>query len=187
MKSLYVAGDSEEIGKLFFRIERYMKRLASDDTVLEFQDYRRDDRKQGKPGGGAADLSGTGKNLAGLDGSLNGRRGLQTTQRKPVKDGVDIMQMDTKKDPGETESTLEFILNTLCRALNMKPKQAAALLTNNNQFLTHCVVKGVKGRYEPMVSWYQDIYQNSRHLSMMLEVEVENAIGSKDAKQIKAA
>jgi len=30
--------------------------------------------------------------------------------------------MDINKDPGETESTLEFILNTLCRALNMKPK-----------------------------------------------------------------
>ena len=51
-----------------------------------------------------------------------GRRGLQSTQRKPVKDGVDIMAMDTTRDPSDTESTLEFILNTLCRALNMKPK-----------------------------------------------------------------
>jgi hypothetical protein len=42
------------------------------------------------------------------------------------------MQMDTSKDPSQTESTLEFILNTLCRALSMKPKQSAALLTNNN-------------------------------------------------------
>jgi hypothetical protein len=32
------------------------------------------------------------------------------------------MLMDTSKDPSLTESTLEFILNTLCRALNMKPK-----------------------------------------------------------------
>ena len=85
------------------------------------------------------------------------------------------MAMDVNRDPSETESTLEFILNTLCRALSMKPKQAAALLTNNNQFLTHCVVKGVKGRYEPMISWYQDIYQHSRHLSVMLEVEAETA------------
>ena len=82
------------------------------------------------------------------------KRGLQTMQKKLIKDGVDIMKMDLRRDPTETESTLEFILNTLCKALNMKPKQAAALLTNNNQFLTHCVVKGVKGRYEPMVAWY---------------------------------
>lgn len=66
--------------------------------------------------------------------------------------------METQKAPHETESTLEFILNTLCKALNMKPKQAAALLTNNNQFLTHCVVKGVKGDYVPMINWYNDIY-----------------------------
>ncbi len=68
------------------------------------------------------------------------------------------MQMNIRREPSETESTLEFILNTLCRALSMKPLQSAALLTNNNQFLTHCVVRGVKGNYEPMIDWYQEIY-----------------------------
>ena len=104
----------------------------------------------------------------------------QPIAKKTVKEGVDIMQMDTEKDPSMTESTLEFILNTLCRALNMKPKQAAALLTNNNQFLIHCIVKGVKGRFEPMINWYQEIYQYSRHLSMMLEIEIDNASASGD-------
>ena len=51
-----------------------------------------------------------------------GRRGLGAHQKKQIKDGVDIMQMDTSKEPSETDSTLEFILNTLCRALTMKPK-----------------------------------------------------------------
>ena len=97
------------------------------------------------------------------------------------------MMMDTNRDPSETESTLEFILNTLCRALNMKPKQSAALLTNNNQFLTHCVVKGVKSRYEPMINWYQELYQYSKHLSMMLESEVDGALQSNDPKQVKAS
>ena len=84
------------------------------------------------------------------------------------KDGVDIMNLDITLDPGETGSTLEFILNTLCRALSMKPKQSAALLTNNNQYLIHCTVKGVKGRHEPMIAWYTEIYNNSFHLSSML-------------------
>ena len=69
----------------------------------------------------------------------------------------------------------------------MKPKQAAALLTNNNQFLIHCVVKGVKSRFEPMINWYQEIFQYSRHLSMMLEIEVDNAMQGGDQKAIKAA
>lgn len=33
-----------------------------------------------------------------------------------AKDGVDILTMNADRDPSETESTLELILNTLCRA-----------------------------------------------------------------------
>jgi len=49
-----------------------------------------------------------------------------------VKDGVDILTMNAEREIADTESTLELILNTLCKAFSMKPKQAAALLTNNN-------------------------------------------------------
>ena len=122
-----MAGDNEEINNLFIRIERYIKRISGDPEVLNFKDFRRDDRKK------QDNLNNTNRhNMQDLDGHAQGRRGLQTTQKKPIKDGVDIMSMDIHRDPGDTESTLEFILNTLCRALNMKPKQAAALLTNNN-------------------------------------------------------
>ena len=39
----------------------------------------------------------------------------------------------------------------------MKPKQAAALLTNNNEYLLHSIIKGIKGQYEPILAWYLDI------------------------------
>jgi len=39
-----------------------------------------------------------------------------------VKDGVDILTMNSEREPIDTESTLELILNTLCRAFQMKPK-----------------------------------------------------------------
>jgi hypothetical protein len=55
------------------------------------------------------------------------------------------MKMDITKLPNETESSLELLLNTLCRSCEMKPKQAAALLTNSNQYLIHSVLKGIKG------------------------------------------
>ena len=80
--------------------------------------------------------------------------------------------MNLERDPSDTESCLELLLNTLCRNFKMKPKQAAALLTNNNQYLVHSVVKGVKGRFEPVVAWYQEVYANSKHLSSVLEVEL---------------
>ena len=90
-----------------------------------------------------------------------------------IKEGVDILTMNADRDPKETESSLELILNTLCKVMEMKPKQAAALLTSNNQFLIHSIVKGVKGHYEPLISWYQDLYANSKHLTSMLEMETE--------------
>jgi len=39
-----------------------------------------------------------------------------------AKDGVDILTMNAEREPIDTESTLELILNTLCRAFQMKPK-----------------------------------------------------------------
>lgn len=69
MKSLYVAGDNEEISALFMRIEKYIKRISGDPDVLNFKDYRRDDRK--KDAG-----SGVKQNMANLDGGMQGRRGL---------------------------------------------------------------------------------------------------------------
>lgn len=38
-----------------------------------------------------------------------------------------------------------------------------------------------------MINWYQEIYQYSRHLSMMLEIEIDNAIASGEQKLIRAS
>ena len=96
-----------------------MKRISGDEDILSFNDYRKDDRALNKPGSQMAVAPGGAVDALNTSG---GRRGFQSTQKKAVKDGVDIMQMDIAREPSDTESTLEFILNTLCRALNMKPK-----------------------------------------------------------------
>jgi hypothetical protein len=83
------------------------------------------------------------------------------------------LTMKLDKDPLETESSLELILNTLCRSFSMKPKQAAALLTNNNQFLIHSIVKGVKGNYEPLIGWYADLKKHMKHMISLLDIETE--------------
>lgn len=49
------------------------------------------------------------------------------------------------KDIGDTDSTLEFILLGLSKHLDLKPKQAVGLLSNNHQYLIHIAVKGTKG------------------------------------------
>jgi hypothetical protein len=51
---------------------------------------------------------------------------------RTVKDGVDLLGLDANKALGDLESSFELILVTLSKAFNLKPKQAAGLLTNNN-------------------------------------------------------
>lgn len=47
----------------------------------------------------------------------NARRGNKPNQKKKiVKDGVDILTMNAEREIADTESSLELILNTLCKA-----------------------------------------------------------------------
>ena len=78
-----------------------------------------------------------------------------TKKIEDIKEGVDILSMNPNKDPSDTNSSLEFILNVMSRWFKMKPKQAAALLTNSNQYLLHSVVKGLKGNYDPIIKYYK--------------------------------
>ena len=111
---LYIAGDAEEITNLFTRIEKFMRRISGDANILEFKDYKKET------------MNGMVKK--------DGRKHL-SPNRKSFKGSVDIMEMDENKNPSETESTLEFVLLTLCRALNLKATQSVALLANNNEYL----------------------------------------------------
>lgn len=60
---------------------------------------------------------------AGKDGFTSGGEKAKATTIKKVKEGVDILSMDPNKKPEKSESSLELILNTLCRNFKMKPKQ----------------------------------------------------------------
>jgi hypothetical protein len=69
-----------------------------------------------------------------------------------VKEGVDLNTLDASKPFCDLESSFELILASLSRAFNMSVRQAAALLTNNNQYLITACIKGVKGNnYEPVL------------------------------------
>ena len=84
---------------------------------------------------------------------------------------VDFEKFAGDTEPGETTNCLEFLLTTLCRAMDLRPKQAAGLLTNNNKYLAVAVVKGFKGDFKPIINWYQEIYAESRHATGLVEKE----------------
>ena len=88
---------------------------------------------------------------------------------KKVKDGVDILALSADKDVSQCDSSLELILVTLSKSFQMSPKQAAALLTNNNQYLIIACIKGVKGgKFEPLLAWYDLLISNCETLAELL-------------------
>ena len=95
------------------------------------------------------------------------------TRKKKVKEGVDILSMDPNKKITKCDSSLEIILNTLCKHFKMKPKQCAALLTNNNQYLMHAAVKGLKGNFEPVIGWYEELNSISEFFAEIICLEAK--------------
>ena len=85
-----------------------------------------------------------------------------STKKRLAKQHIDLYELDENKETGDAENVLEFLLITLGRNLQLKPKQAAGLLANNNKYLVHVACKGVKGDHEKVVAWYQDVYAKCR-------------------------
>lgn len=96
-----------------------------------------------------------------------------TKKLEDIKEGIDILTMNSTKEPTDTDSSLELMLNVICKSFKMKPKQAAALLTNSNQYLLHSVVRGLKGNYDPVVRLYKNMSRYSNHLCNLIELESE--------------
>jgi hypothetical protein len=82
--------------------------------------------------------------------------------------------LDLDKPLSESDSSLELILSSLSKAFGMKPRQAAALLTNNSQYLIHACVRGVKGgRFDPVLNWYEILIEHAEDISALLEAELQ--------------
>jgi hypothetical protein len=78
------------------------------------------------------------------------------------------------KNLHETETCLEFLLVSFCKHFKLKPKQAAGLLTQGGKYLAHVLAKGVRGKHDLVVAWYQEIFSNARHLVQLIAKEEAN-------------
>ena len=74
-------------------------------------------------------------------------------------------------------TSFQFIILSLSISFEMKPKQAAALLTNNNKYLFHLCVKGAKGEdFKKVKDWYELIYPYGNHLINLIATEKKDAL-----------
>lgn len=92
---------------------------------------------------------------------------------REVTEGVDIVTIQTDRNLNLSQNSLEFLLITLSRSFELTPRQAAALLTNNNQYLVTACVKGIKGGFfQSLFSWYKELYDNLICLVELLQAEL---------------
>lgn len=115
------------------------------------------------------------------DDSVSAGNSLSSASRpprpRPGPDGALFIEaIDPSRSLATASSCLEFLLLSFCQHFGLKPKQAAGLLTQGGKYLAHIIAKGLRGKYEPVVAWYQAVYSNEKQL--MTVVMKEEANGS---------
>lgn len=102
----------------------------------------------------------------------------ETRERKQTIIGPDgslhIDTLETDIELSETSACLEFLLVSFCKNFELNPKQSAGLLTQGNKYLAHIIAKGIKGQFDKIIAWYQDIHSNVKHLVRLIEKEEAN-------------
>lgn len=59
---------------------------------------------------------------------------------------------------------LEFVVEELTQHLKLSRKQAVALLSDNNKYLAHVLVKGVKGEFGQIEELMQKFYSEMDYI-----------------------
>ena len=176
-RSLIVAGDRDMVVEILTQI--YNAELSAEQSLelQELQDFEKDSQASKK------------LNIS-VDSSVPRKK--QTTSRvKPKSIDKSASIKNNKKKPDGTlyiesiradksldsaDSCLEFLLISFCKNFSLRPKQAAGLLTQGGKYLAYIISKGLKGKFNPIISWYQEIYANISHLLKL--VSNEEASGS---------
>lgn len=86
---------------------------------------------------------------------------------------TDISLIDHEKSLMDAESCIEFFVLSFTHNFSLTSKQAAGLLAQNCKYLAHITAKGLKGDFEPVKAWLQDIYVSNDKLSFLMFEELE--------------
>lgn len=112
----------------------------------------------------------------------NNKKSYAINHLKKSADYIDLNQIKDEKQIDEVKSPLEFFILSLSKSLDLKPKQAAALLSNNRKFLIQISNRGIKGDYSKINIWYDDLFANYKKLLQIL-----SKAQMKDAKLVTFA
>jgi hypothetical protein len=89
----------------------------------------------------------------------------------PPPGSLFLDELEVDKPLDQANNCLEFILLSMCQNFNLKPKQAAGLLAQNNKYLSLIITKGLKGDSDPVLCWYQSIYTYTNALIKLIDAQ----------------
>jgi hypothetical protein len=166
-RSLIVAGDRDmviEVLKSIYDAEKNaLKKLESQDLDVQSQASKKLD--------GSIYKASSKSSHRKLSTKAPSRKSVQKSAKKPQNGSLYIESIKGEKPLDDCESCLEYLLVSFCKHFALRPKQAAGLLTQGGKYLSHVICKGLKGKNEPIVSWYQDIYSSLPSLIQLMSKE----------------
>lgn len=97
--------------------------------------------------------------------------------KSPAKStAFSIDSVNGSKPLAEAASCLEFLLVSFCQHFALKPKQAAGLLTQDGKYLAYILSRGLKGKHDAILGWYQAI--NGSYQVLLTLIQKEETSGS---------
>ena len=109
-------------------------------------------------------------NLADLNDTKSMNEINSLTMKKIAQDHtLNINNLDENKSYEDCLSALEFFIISLSKNLNMKPRQAVALLSNNRKYLSIICNKGINGNFKMIKNWLNDLETNSEIMLRLIK------------------
>ena len=79
---------------------------------------------------------------------------------KAKEQSLNINDIDPYKPYKECNSILEFFILSICKNMQMKPRQSIALLSNNRKYLSKICHRGFNNQFTIIKRWLTDLYNN---------------------------
>jgi len=86
---------------------------------------------------------------------------------------LNIEHLNSNHDCNNATTVIEFLLFTLISKMKLKATQALALLANSNTLLIHVIIKGLKGQFDPVISWYKELFAHCESLVKLFKTDPE--------------
>ena len=173
-RSLIIAGDRDMVVEILQQIREAEKSTAQELDEKESEKSPLSSRRLNISV--ESSMSTTSKKPSTKVKKLTEKSTSYRTKKKP--DGtLYIESIRVDKTLESTETCLEFLLVSFCKNFSLRPKQAAGLLTQGGKYLAYVISKGLKGKFNPIINWYQEIYSNiSQLLRLILNEEASGSV-----------